>query len=146
MILRRASTADAEVCARIQREANRVSLPFLPTPPDLDDAVTFFETKLLVENEAWLAEEEGVAVGYVAFHPGWLEHLYVLPDYQARGIGPQLLAKALEDGAPRTLWTFQANSRARRFYEARGWKLVELTDGAGNMEKTPDALYAWTGG
>ena len=146
MILRRASTADAEACARIQREANRVSLPFLPAPPDLDDAVTFFETKLLVENEAWLAEEEGVAVGYVAFHPGWLEHLYVLPGYQARGIGPQLLAKALEDGAPRTLWTFQANSRARRFYEARGWKLVELTDGAGNMEKTPDALYAWTGG
>ena len=50
MILRRASTADAEICARIQREANRVSLPFLPTPPDLDDVVAFFETKLLVEN------------------------------------------------------------------------------------------------
>ena len=146
MILRRASAADAEVCARIQREASRVSLPFLPVPGPIENAVAFFGTKLLVENETWIAEEDGVAVGYVAFHPGWLEHLFILPDHQGRGIGPQLLAKALEDGTPRTLWTFQANTRARRFYEARGWTLVKLTDGADNMEKTPDALYAWAGG
>lgn len=145
MILRRASVADAEVCAWIQREASRISLPFLPPPGPIENAVAFFTTKLLVENEAWVAEEDGVAVGYVAFHPGWLEHLFILPDHQANGIGPQLLAKALEDGTPRTLWTFQANERARRFYEARGWTLVKLTDGSGNMEKTPDALYAWSG-
>jgi hypothetical protein len=42
-----------------------------------------------------------------------------------------------------TLWVFQQNERARRFYEARGLTLVKLTDGSGNEERTPDALYEW---
>lgn len=143
MILRRASVADAETCARIQDEANRVSLPFLTRNHAFESAVAFFHDILLVENEAWIAEIEGEAAGYVAFHPGWLEHLYIRPDHQGRGIGPTLMAKALEDGTPRSLWTFQKNARARKFYESRGWTLVELTDGAGNMEKEPDARYEW---
>ena len=42
------------------------------------------------------------------------------------------------------LWTFQRNLSARRFYEARGFALVEQTDGARNEEKEPDARYLWT--
>jgi hypothetical protein len=44
------------------------------------------------------------------------------------------------------LWTFQRSARARRFYEARSFALVEQTDGAGNEEKEPDARYLWTCG
>ena len=145
MILRRASLADASICASIQREANLVSLPFLPVDDDFDGAVRFFQSVLLPQNEVWVAEVDGRPVGYVAFHPGWLEHLYVLPGHQGRGLGPELLAKALADGSPRDLWTFQKNLRARKFYEARGWTLVELTDGQGNREKEPDARYTWRG-
>jgi hypothetical protein len=43
------------------------------------------------------------------------------------------------------LWTFQANTGARRFYERHGCKAVEFTDGRRNEEKLPDVLYAWTG-
>lgn len=145
MILRRASLADARTCATIQREANLASLPFLPADPDVEGAAAFFETILLPQNETWIAEVDGRPAAYVAFHPGWLEHLYVLPAYQGRGIGPALMGKALEDGTARELWTFQKNARARKFYEDRGWVLVELTDGQGNREKEPDARYAWAG-
>jgi hypothetical protein len=31
--------------------------------------------------------------------------------------------------------------QARRFYEARGFALIQETDGTGNEEKEPDALY-----
>ena len=31
-----------------------------------------------------------------------------------------------------------------RFYEARGFALVRETDGSGNEEREPDALYLWT--
>jgi len=144
-MLRRARPEDSSVCARIQWEASRVSLPFLPQEPFGEGILTFFATRLLPENDVWIAERNGEAAGYVAFHPGWLEHLYVLPEHQGAGLGPALLAKALEDGSPRKLWTFQKNLRARRFYEQRGWSLVELTDGSGNREKEPDALYAWPG-
>ena len=42
------------------------------------------------------------------------------------------------------LWVFQQNANARRFYERRGFVLVRETDGSGNEERTPDALYAWS--
>ena len=43
-------------------------------------------------------------------------------------------------------WTFQQNEGARRFYERHGLHLIRLTNGDGNEEKTPDALYAWRRG
>jgi putative acetyltransferase len=41
------------------------------------------------------------------------------------------------------LWCFQANARARRFYEARGFQAIRFTDGANNEERTPDVRYRW---
>jgi hypothetical protein len=35
---------------------------------------------------------------------------------------------------------------ARRFYERHGLSVVRLTDGEGNEERAPDALYAWRPG
>lgn len=102
--------------------------------------------------EVWLAEEEGVLLGFLAIRrsrtEGWevLEKLYVDPDAQSRGVGTLLLdqAKALRpDGL--YLWVFQKNEGARRFYERHGFRLVKLTDGAANMEGEPDALYRWNG-
>jgi L-threonylcarbamoyladenylate synthase len=41
------------------------------------------------------------------------------------------------------LWVFQQNAQARRFYERHGFVLLRETDGSGNEERTPDALYGW---
>jgi len=41
------------------------------------------------------------------------------------------------------LFTFQRNARARAFYEAHGFRLVDLSDGARNEEGEPDARYDW---
>ena len=35
-------------------------------------------------------------------------------------------------------------TRARRFYEAAGFVLVEQSEGSGNEEQEPDCTYAWT--
>ena len=32
---------------------------------------------------------------------------------------------------------------ARRFYDKHGFALIKETDGSGNEEKEPDALYTW---
>jgi GNAT superfamily N-acetyltransferase len=42
------------------------------------------------------------------------------------------------------VWVLENNHHARRFYEARGFVVVEQTDGTGNEEKEPDARYLWT--
>ncbi|HEY2359313.1 MAG TPA: GNAT family N-acetyltransferase [Phenylobacterium sp.] len=143
MILRRATADDAQSIAVVHRTAMRVSLAFLPELHSAADDLRFFSERFLPANEVWVAEVDDEVVGYVGFHEAWINHLYVLPEFQGRGIGPALLDKALAYERPMQLWTFQQNTRARKFYEDRGFGLVKLTDGSGNEEKTPDALYEW---
>jgi putative acetyltransferase len=143
VILRRAEPADAQAIALVHRTATRVSLSFLPERHTAEEDLRFFAERFLPANEVWVADADGRVAGYVGFDPDWIYHLFVHPDFQGQGIGPRLLALALADGRSRRLWTFQQNTRARRFYEARGFGLVEFTDGSGNEEKTPDALYEW---
>jgi ribosomal protein S18 acetylase RimI-like enzyme len=102
--------------------------------------------------EVWLAEVDGDPLGFLAIRRsrtnGWmvLEKLYVDPSAQNSGIGSALLdqAKRLRpDGL--YLWVFVKNMGARRFYERHGFRVVTLRFGAAadNMEREPDALYAW---
>lgn len=143
MILRRAVPDDAQAIGALHRQTMRTSLPFLPQLHTLDEVVSYVSGEILPNNQVWVADEDGRVAGYIAFTPDWINQLYVLPDHQGHGIGPRLLEKALDDGRPKQLWTFQANARARTFYEARGFTAVEFTDGAANEEKTPDVRYEW---
>ena len=143
MKLRPATLADAPALAVILRTCFRVSLPFLPELHTAEQDLAFMSGRLMAGHTVWVAEVEGAAAGYIAFREGWIEHLFIHPDHQGQGLGPALLAKALEAGGPMQLWTFQQNARARRFYEARGFRAVEFTDGEGNEEKTPDVRYLW---
>ena len=119
------------------------SLTFLPTLHTHDEHRDFIRS-LVVRDEVWVAEEDGRIVGMAALAENVLGQLYVHPDFQSRGAGSALLEKAKER-RPRgfTFWVFQHSDRARTFYEHRGCRLVRVTDGSGNEEKTPDALYEW---
>jgi ribosomal protein S18 acetylase RimI-like enzyme len=120
-------------------------------PPVPEEHVGLIADELFADNEeVWLAEENGQLRGFLAIRrsgaSGWetLERLYVEPDDQGRGIGTALLdkAKELRPGGLQ-LWVFQKNTGAIGFYERHGFRLVKRTDGAENMEREPDALYAW---
>ena len=143
MNLRRAVAKDASAIAVLMRTTFRVSLPFLPDLHSAAQDLAYVSGHLIPDTTVWVAEIDGVIAGYVAFRPDWIDHLYIHPDRQGQGIGPTLLAKALADGTAKQLWAFQQNTRARRFYEARGFQAVEFTDGSGNEEKTPDVRYEW---
>lgn len=145
MILRPATAHDAPAIAVLLRTTFRISLSFLPELHTPQEDLNFVSKQMLPSATVWVAEAGGQIAGFIAFRAGWIDHLYVLPDRQGQGVGQALLAKALEDGGPRQLWTFQANVRARGFYEARGFEATEFSDGAGNEEKAPDVRYVWTG-
>jgi len=119
------------------------TLGFLPMLHTLEEHRAFF-ARVVAEREVWVWEEEGAVRGFIALGDATVDHLYVEPGMSGRGIGSALLDQAKTrrpDGF--SLWTFQQNEGARRFYERRGLRPIRLTDGEGNEEKTPDALYAW---
>ena len=83
-------------------------------------------------------------VGFVAAGDGWLEHLYVDPDDQGRGVGSVLFAHA-QAALPAgfDLWVFRRNAAALAFYAARGCVEVQRTDGRANEEREPDVRLRW---
>jgi ribosomal protein S18 acetylase RimI-like enzyme len=144
--LRAATAADAASLADVFIPSFR-TLAFLPRMHTDEEDRAFLRDAVLANQEVWVAEEGGRVVGFAALTADMLSHLYVHPEAQGRGAGAALLSRAKErrpDGF--TFWVFQQNDRARRFYEAQGCRLVRLTDGSLNEERTPDALYEWRPG
>ena len=100
--------------------------------------------RFLERAELWVVEEEGRVAGFAGVNGSELTHLYIDPSAQNGGNGSALLDHVKNLCPERLdLWVFQKNDGARRFYERHGFELVRLTDGAGNMEQEPDALYEW---
>jgi GNAT superfamily N-acetyltransferase len=141
--VRRAQLGDAEALGEIFVRSFG-SLDFLPRVHTDDEHRAFVRDVVLREQEVWVAVDGDTRLGFAALSDDVLMHLYVDPDAQRRGVGTALFHRVRERRpAGFTFWVFQANERARRFYEAHGCHVVRLTDGSGNAERTPDALYEW---
>ena len=100
---------------------------------------------VLAERRVRVAHDGFRLVGFAAVVGDWLEHLYVHPGDQGRGVGRALLEDAQHASTGRlSLHVFTRNERARRFYEAAGFALTGESDGHGNEEQEPDCTYTWT--
>ena len=103
----------------------------------------FFEHRVLAKQTVQVAKIDGAVVGFAAFDDDWLHHLYVAPNAWRRGVGAGQVSQMQNASAALQLWTFQRNADARRFYAARGFVDVEITDGAGNEEMEADVRMVW---
>ena len=79
------------------------------------------------ESRGWVAEEEGriVAFSIADREKSTIFALFVLPEYEGRGLGTELLARAVNwlwDHEADVLWlTTGSGARAAHFYERAGW-------------------------
>ena len=141
--LRRAIPADAAAIAEVFLDSFHATYDF-PLAHSDDEVRAWIRDRVVARMETWVADDGGHVVAMMVVKPGWIEQLYVAQDRLGAGIGSRLvdLAKA---GSPEglTLWTFQVNARARRFYERHGFVAVETTDGQANEEHQPDVRYEW---
>lgn len=77
--------------------------------------------------KGWVAEQRGQIVAFSIAHQlsRSIFALFVLPEYENRGLGARLLAKVsqwLWDNGADIVWlTTAPNTRAARFYERYGW-------------------------
>ena len=128
--LRRATACDGDAIANVY-SASFGLLTFLPMLHTLEEYRWFIANVILKEFEVTVAEDETGIVAFLARRGEEVRLLYSRPDRIGMGAGSQLIEapKATGVGALE-LWCFQANERARRFYEARGFRAIRFTDGA----------------
>lgn len=148
LTLRQAEDADAQAMADLYSRARVAAVPMMPPALHSSDENRAWMAIQLAKptHEAWVAERDGELVGYALLDPVWLDHLFVSPDVTGQGIGEALL-EVVKGVRPQgfSLWVFESNVGARRFYARHGLVELERTDGAGNEEKSPDVRVAWPG-
>ncbi|MFT5212282.1 MAG: ribosomal protein S18 acetylase RimI-like enzyme [Flavobacterium sp.] len=92
-------------------------------------------------------------IGFMAQKRNVIEQLYLHPDFQGKGHGKRLinLAKSRSSGEL-TLYTFQLNLNAQKFYQTVGFE--EVSRGCADMDSNPwadtqsqlaDICYRWQG-
>jgi putative acetyltransferase len=140
--VRRLSLEEMDQVAIVHRAAFDERLPWLTGLHTPAEDRWFFRERVFVDCEVWGAIDETV-IGFIAFRRGWIDQLYVLPLWQGRSVGQDLLRIAKAASPSLQLWTFQRNAAARRFYERQGFVSVMQTDGSRNEEREPDVLYRW---
>jgi GNAT superfamily N-acetyltransferase len=101
----------------------------------------YFRDVILRDNQVWVAIFDGTVAGFMAIKSTYIDHLYVAPDFQNRGIGQAFLAHA-RCLSPKFLHlnTFQSNKRGRVFYEKNGFRAVKF---GVTPENEPDMEYCW---
>ena len=149
MSLRPAAREEAPALARILVEACRARYTGFAPPTVLDSldvAVVARDIAAAWDTCQTLVSVDGSdsPLGFVRFGPdhsgdsnggelcGHVRSLYVSPEASERGVGGSLLDAALErldaDGLETvTLWVFEGNHEARRFYERHGFTVTGTT-------------------
>lgn len=139
----RHAAADVDTIAEVFFASLRL-LVFLPNLHTVAEDRSFIANTILRDCEVIIAEDDSGIVSFLARQGEEIRLLYTRPDGIGCGAGTQLVEAAKKSGVDALeLWCFQANSRARRFYEARGFCAIRFTDGAANEEKMSDIRYRW---
>jgi GNAT superfamily N-acetyltransferase len=130
--IRDARSEEAQLLAAVQEVASVAALGhiFPPERYPYPRAVVQAHWAASVADPAkrtLIATSEEGPVGAACVYEEWLEGLYVIPERWGTGLAGELHDRALEVvrglGSERChLWVLEDNSRARRFYERRGWR------------------------
>ena len=146
--IRRAEPADAEVLAALGRDTFTATFGHMYPPQDLAAFLDEHHTPERAAADladprkaAWLAEQDGEAIGYAAVGPctlphaevtercGELKRLYLRADRQGGGVGRRLLETSLawleSQGAP-SIWlsVWSENYGAQKLYHRYGFDNV----------------------
>jgi GNAT superfamily N-acetyltransferase len=146
--LRKAGVDDAEAVADVYLRSRKELVACAPLVHSDAAVREWVRRHLLPSGHTTIAVVGDHVVGFVAvsrnIECSWIDQLYLLPAWVGRGIGTSLLELARHElPPPIRLYTFEANQRARAFYERRGFRAIAFGDGSGNEERCPDVLYEW---
>lgn len=146
VMLRAATPEDSTAVAALLIASRKAFLPYAPIAHTDAEVHEWAREVLIPSQNVTLAYAGTALTGVLATSRecgvSWINQLYMAPGHAGQGIGTRLLEQGLQFLAlPVRLYTFQANSRARVFYERHGFEAIAFTDGQANEERCPDVLY-----
>ncbi|WP_086831124.1 GNAT family N-acetyltransferase [Streptomyces sp. NRRL B-24572] len=145
LVVRRAVDSDAPTVAEVWLRSYTAALPDVRRAHTDEEVRSWFRHVVVPHRETWVATVEDAVVALMVLDGEDLDQLYIDPPWRGHGIGDRLVELAKRrSAAGLSLWTFQVNAPARRFYERHGFVAAEYTDGEGNEEREPDVRYVWS--
>ena len=140
LVVRPAHPLDAGKVGAILTQAVR-DHKWMPVLHSEAENISFFG-RMIDHELVWVADD-GVVRGFLAREGDYIHALYVARGARGHGIGSVLMDAAKAACARLELYTFVANTGARRFYERHGFVEVERSDGSRNDEGLPDVFLVW---
>lgn len=111
-------------------------------PNPLEAQRAYLLDRVLPEHDVTVVLEDALIVAFLAANAESVGQLHVRVGWHGRGIGRELLRRAMAASAG-SLWlyTFARNQRARRFYERNGFSAVAF--GFEPVWRLDDVRYEW---
>jgi GNAT superfamily N-acetyltransferase len=142
---RRARPEEARTIADLWLRSRYASIPAIPPPVHTDDGIReWFASVVVPDRDLWIITHDDLPIALLVLDNGWVNQLYVDPQWTGSGLGSVLIDLAKERSPKQLdLWAFQSNIAALRFYERHGFVSIGTTDGE-NEERAPDVHYRWS--
>ncbi|MCC6007653.1 MAG: GNAT family N-acetyltransferase [Rhodobacteraceae bacterium] len=136
-----ATEADAPALAAILSDWV-ADTPWMPRLHSRAEDLAFI-ARTIARTEVIVARDRaGRALGFLSRDGEDVPGLHVAARARGRGVGGALIGSAKGGRARLSLWTFQANTGARRFYARHGFREV-ATPRDDNEERLPDVQLLW---
>lgn len=117
--------------------------PWMPRLFSRSEDLAFISRTIAAAEVVVARDRTGRALGFLARAGEEVQGLHVAAPVRECGVGSALLDRAKQGRERLSLWTFQANAGARRFYARHGFVEVATTEDD-NPEKLPDVQMIWT--
>jgi putative acetyltransferase len=122
-VIRKYEAGDLDFVMAIWESASKDAHPFLTS--DFLDIERFNIPNIILPNTVtWVAEQDGIVVGFICIYKNEVGLLFVHPEFQGRGAGTALLDKAREDHDDLEVEVFKANERSCSFYAKYGFEFL----------------------
>jgi ribosomal protein S18 acetylase RimI-like enzyme len=143
--IRRFRPEDRDDVVGVWYRAGLDEYTYLPTFQELSfEQAAEILAAVMESCEVWVGTEDQRIVAFLAMEGSTIQRLYVEPEDQHQGWGSELLDLAMANAAGGLdLYTHVANTRARAFYERRGFEAVAFGISP-PPESMPDVKYVWS--
>ena len=132
-MIRKYRDEDADAVVAAWRAASELAHPFLTTQ-FLDAEADAVRNVYLAFAETWVTEVGGTVVGFIAIVENDVGGLFLDPRYHGRGLGRELMDKAVSERGSLNVEVFRENA-VGRFYDAYGFRGADefIHEGSGQV-------------